>query len=222
MAQGPSRKVFHRMTNFFRYRPVISGFIGGPGINTWHGEESVLGFDNEDPEAFATAVRAFYDAIKAYYHIPLVIQFPGEVTWHDEDTGDLVEVFGITAPAVVTGTGVAAGGNVPRAAQVVVQHNTSVIRDGKRLTGRHFIGPASSLLFDTTGQVTSAVRTTIQAAYGGLIDQPGPNMVVWGPPRKARAATPDLPALTALPGKKGTVQSVVARSTPGTLRSRKI
>lgn len=209
------------MTNFFRFRPVISGFIGGPGINTWHGEESVLGFDDEDPQAFANAVRAAYDAMKSYFVTGQSIQFPGEVTWHLEDSGELAAVFPITAPDPVVGTSPNNNGTLSRATQVVAALNTSVIRDGKRLAGRHFIGPVAITAIDQTGQVTAAARAAIAAAYGGLIDQPGPNLVVWGPPRKARPATPDLPALPALPGKKGTVESVLCRSTPGTLRSRK-
>lgn len=216
----PNRRL-STVTNFFRFRPVISGFIGGPGINTWHGEESVLGFDDEDPQAFAEAVRAFYAAVASYFLTSMSIQFPGEVTWHDEEEGKLVEVFAIDAPAQVAGTGSASNGQLSRATQVVAALNTGVIRDGKRLTGRHFIGPISNGAIGTDGQVLLSARNNIAAAYGGLIDQPGPNLVVWGPPRKSRPATDDLPALPALPGKKGTVQSVLCRSVPGTLRSRK-
>jgi len=203
------------MTNFFRYRPVISGFIGAPGINTWHGEESVLGFDNEDPQAFATAVRAVYEAAKAMLAVGVSVNFPGEVTWHDEATGELRDVFPVSAPALVSSTGNSTGGQISRATQLVVALNTGEIRDGKRLAGRHFIGPTNTLQFGSDGQVTSATRTALQSAYGGLIDQPGPNLVVWGPPK---LATPTRPAS---PGKKGTVESVRVLGVPGTLRSRK-
>lgn len=209
------------MTNFFRYRPLVTGFVGGPGINTWHGEESVLGFDDEDPQAFATAVRACYAVWDEFMVNSISVQFPGEVTWHDEETGDLVEVFAVTAPDPVPGTASTALGVLSRATQINAQLNTEVIRDGKRLVGRHFLGPIATSAIGSDGQITSAARALIAGSYGGLIDQPGPNLVVWGPPRKARAATPDLPAQSALPGKKGLVKSVTARSVPGTLRSRK-
>ena len=204
------------MTNFFRYRPVLNGFIGAPGINTWHGEESVLGFDDEDPQAFATAVRAVYDAVKSLFVLGVVISFPSEVTWHDEETGDLRDVFNITAPPTVTSTGSGGSSALPRSNQVVVRHHTHVIRNGKRLSGRHFIGPIAGTVFDVTGQVTAGAQATIASAYGGVIDSPGPNLVVWGPP-----IVNDV-GVTIHPGKKGTVGSVSVNTTPGTLRSRKV
>lgn len=210
------------MTNFFRYRPVINGFIGGPGINTWHGEESVLGFDDEDPNAFAVAVWAAYNAMKTALAPGVSVQFPTEVTWHLEDTGEMVETFAVDGLNDIVSEAAAAEGQVPRAAQFVTRLSTGVIRRGRKLQGRHFIGPASARYLTSDGQVTAGARTFISAAYGGLIDSPGPNLVVWGPPiyEKDGAGNPTDTVLA--PGKKGTVTTVSVSAVPGTLRSRKV
>ena len=209
------------MTNFFRYRPVLTGFVGAPGINTWHGEESVLGFDDEDPQAFADAVRAVYFAAKAYLAPGVEVIFPGEVTWHDEATGTLREPFGIVAPQTVTSTSTPGEGQNPRASQSIVQLHTAVVRRGRRLQGRHFFGPASGFCFGPDGLLNTNALNGLRSAYGGIFDQPGPNLVVWGPPIYERDADGNPTDTVIAPGKKGTVTSVSVSATPGTLRSRK-
>lgn len=204
------------MTNFFRFRPVLQGFIGAPGINTWHGEESVLGFDDEDPQAFATAVREVYYAIRHLFTPDVRVTFPAEVTWHDEATGDLRDVFPIAALTDVSSTAAGSYSYVPRSDQAVARLHTEVVRNGRRLQGRHFIGPINTMVFDGSGQVASSYQASIAGAYGGLIDSPGPNLVVWGPPIKDDVGN------TIHAGKKGVVKSVSVNATPGTLRSRKV
>lgn len=209
------------MANFWRYRPVISGFVGGPGINTWHAEFGVDPLD-DDPQNWASAVAAAYTAMRSFLVSGAIVTFPGELTVHDEATGKLVDVKAFTPPAPVLSS--IAGGNSTssRATQILTQLRTNTIRDGKRLQGNHFIGPVGITCLDADGQITLGARTAIAAAYGGVIDAPGPQLCVYGPPRAERPAEGDKPALPALPGKKGTVVSVTVSPTPGTLRSRKV
>lgn len=203
------------MTNFFRYRPVLTGFIGGPGINTWHGEESTLGFDDEDPDGFARMVREAYQAMVLYLAPGVRVTFPTEVTWHDEATGELRDVFPCEARADIVASDIGGYAQESRATQIVSRLQTSVVRHGKRLRGRHFIGPASGYALGADGQVTAAARTAVASAYGGLIDPAGPNLVVWGPPIK------DDDGAVIAPGKKGLVEAVSVSATPGSLTSRR-
>jgi len=203
------------MATFLRYRPILGGFIGAPGINTWHGERDVLPLTESDAQEWADAVRAVYDAMKGLLGYQVQVTFPGEVTEHDEATGALTNVFGVTAPATVTATATSAVGNASRATQLVVHLGTDQIRDGKRLAGRQFIGPVATTTMGSDGQVTSAVRTAVQSAYGGVTDVAGPELVVYGPPK---LTGPNAGS----PGRKGTVTSVRCLSVPGTLRSRKV
>lgn len=203
------------MATFIRFRPVISGFVGAPGINTWHGSQDILPINASQAQQFADEVRVCYEAMKAYFVSGVTISFPGEVTVHDESTGELMTVHGITAPAGVSSTGSGATSNTTRDMQYLARLNTNTTRDGKRLNGRHFIGPANTSGIDTAGQVTSALRGGIAAAYGGLLDLIGPNLYVWGPPKRNEVGT------IISPGALARVVSVSVSAVPGTLRSRK-
>lgn len=209
------------MAKVMRYRPVLTGWIGGPGINTWHAE-ATLDATADNAQPLADAVRAAYQAMRQVYAAGVTINFPGEVTVHDEATGDLVDVHGVTSPDQVTAGGSLGNSTLSRATQALVRLSTNEIRAGKRLAGAHFIGPLVTFYIGTNGQITTEGKGIIQAAYGGLVDVIGPNLVVYGPKRKYRPATEDLPELVALPGKKGRVVSVSVADVPGTLRSRKV
>jgi hypothetical protein len=201
------------MTDFLRYRPVLGGFIGAPGINTFNGEMDVIP-QASDAQAWATAVRAVYNALSNYLANGVTVTFPGEVTAHNEATGELTAVYGVTPPAVITGSASAIESQESRATQLVVALATDQIRDGRRLAGRIFIGPVGGGALGSDGQVTSSCRTAVQSAFSGVLDSPGPELVVYGPPKESGPNSGS-------PGLKGTVTSVTVRTVPGTLRSRK-
>lgn len=209
------------MAQFIRYRPVITGFVGAPGINTWHGEAGLAAAWIDEAQGWADAVRAVYFACKAYLAPGVTVTFPGEATIHDEATGSLLSASPVVAPANVVSTATAAEGQDSRATQSLVQLHTAVVRNGRRLQGRHFLGPASSFCFDSNGQTNQNAKNGIQAAYGGVVDIAGAGLVVWGPPiyEKNSAGEPTDVLISA--GKKGSVTAVSVSSIPGTLRSRK-
>jgi len=209
------------MATFLRYRPVLTGFVGAPGINTWHGQGETLIPTSIEAQEWVDQVRAAYFAAKAYLAPGVSVVFGGEVTLHDEATGELTGVEGVTAPATVVSTSTAAEGQNPRASQSVVQLGTDVIRNGRRLKGRHFLGPASAFCFGSDGLLTTSARNGIVSAYGGVHDIAGVNLVVWGPPIYAKDAFGNPTDTLLAPGKKGLVTSVSVSVTPGTLRSRK-
>lgn len=204
------------MTNFLRFRPVLTGFIGAPGINTWHGEAGEFELGNLNAQEFAASVHAAYDAMKSRFASDVVITFPGEVTEHVEETGALVRVHAVPTGDPIASTGGAGTSNLSRANQIVVRLLTDITREGRRLNGRHFIGPINTAQLGANGQITAQARESIEFAYQGVLDAAGGHLVVWGPPRGAPGDA------EFVPGKKATVQSVAINSTPGTLRSRKV
>lgn len=206
------------MAEFVRYRPVLSGFVGGPGINTWHAE-AVLGqglIGDGVSEAFAASVRAVYQALRGYLVANTLVTFPGEATVHDEETGTLVRAIAFAPPEQVTSNASSTMSQTSRATQAVVRLNTGTVRDGRRLQGRHFIGPVSSDAIGTDGQLSLTARNEIAAAYGGVLDFVDGRLVVYGPPK-----LDDNDNVESV-GKKATVTSVFVNPTPGSLRSRKV
>lgn len=205
------------MPSFFRYRPVLSGFIGAPGINTWHGQGGLSGGGvmESDAENFQLAVRAVYNAAQLYLAPGVTVSFPGEVTLHDEATGELQNVIPLDTLADIVASDVVASAQESRATQLIVHLSTDDVRRGRRLAGRHFFGPASGYALDGAGQVKAEARNAVAAAYGGVVDGPGSNLIVWGPPIK------DKDGEVIAPGQLAVVKSVTVRSKPGVLRSRR-
>lgn len=203
------------MASFYRYRPVLSGFAGGPGINTWHFEETLADFGGNQAQAIADIVREIYFAIRTNLVAGTSVTFPAEVTIHNELTGALVDVKSVTPPVTVVSSSTVSDAKVSRATQAIVRLHTDQIRRGRRLQGRHFIGPLSATAMDQNGQITGAVQTAIATAYDGALDWVDGRLVVWGPPIE------DENDNVVEAGVKGTVQSVSVNALPGTLRSRK-
>jgi hypothetical protein len=77
-----------------------------------------------------------------------------------------------TTPAAIVGT---AGTTVAYAAALgaVVSWRTGLVRNGRRIRGRTFLVPLSSLAFDNTGTLIPAALTTFNAAAVTLRDQTG-------------------------------------------------
>ena len=203
------------MATVYRFRAVLSGFIGGPGQNTWHvcqaGE--LGGATESDLEAIAGDIRAVYVAAAAYLAPNVKVDIFPVVEGYEISTGALTQVTGIATPATVASAG---SGTESRATQFTMRLKTDAIRGSRVLQGRHFIGPAGGAWGGDDGQVASSVRTTLEAAYDGILDIAGNGrLVVWGQPVK------DENDAVIKTGVIGYVQQVICNPTPGTLRSRK-
>lgn len=203
------------MGTVYRFKVLLSGWIGGPGQNTWHmcqaGE--LGGADESDLEGMATDIAAVYNAIQGYIVGGIAIDLSPVVEGFDIATGQLLSVSGITPPSVPDGGGTQKA--LSRATQATMRLKTDAIRGNRVLQGRHFLGPITADSIGDDGQVTATVQTVFRQAYGGVTDIAGDaRLVVWGQPN------PKVPALSV--GKIGYVQSVLTNSVPGTLRSRKV
>lgn len=200
---------------FLRYRPVLNGFVGAPGINTFHCQGTVFPFQPVDIQAFADTVRASYQSFRANLATGVTVDFPSEVTEHDEASGALVAAYGITAPAQVLSSGAGTASQLSRDTQIVLRLNTGTVRAGRRLKGRLFIGPINSGCILSTGQISSAVGAQLVDAFDGLIDFLGGRLVVYGPPKRNEAG-----AIVSA-GVAARVTGMSYQPMPGTLRSRK-
>lgn len=206
-----------RVGTVYRFKANLTGFIGAPGVNTWHmcqiGE--VGGAGVADLEDMATDIAAVYTALKANFVNTLRINIDPVVEGFDIATGNLESVHGITPPSEVAGT--ATVGTLSRDTQICVRLQTDAIRGNRQVQGRHFLGPIGGAAFGSDGQISSSVRTLCSTAYGGVLDVVGDaRLVVWA------QRNDELEREDARAGRIGYVQAVIANATPGTLRSRKV
>jgi hypothetical protein len=134
------------MSTLMRVRAVSSGWTGGPGLNTFYFLGSEPPVTAEATEAVAR-VRAFYESLKTRMATIWTVQPDNSVDTLNDVTGALTGGLAGTAVAATTGTGLSTINDL--ASMAVIRINTGVIVNGRRLQGRHFIGP-----FDT-GQTTS-------------------------------------------------------------------
>ena len=125
-------------TTMYRVRTVLAGWQGGPGLSTVYfstgGSPS-----GTDALAAVNRVRGAWDVIKGVLANTTTAQTLGQVDIIDPVAGALTGSFGVTQPAVVTGTG--AGVTGPPQVAGGLELFTSDVVDNHRLKGRLFISP---------------------------------------------------------------------------------
>jgi hypothetical protein len=163
---------------FARYVPEWDGFQGAPGYTVLHFNGAP---DNTAAGILAESVHDFFLAIANRLPGDATINFPGEMTLHD-DLGTLVGAVPVTpVPAVVEATGIGAYA-APTGARVTWE--TGTIVGGRRLRGRTFIVPMVAGSYDLTGTILETTITQIELAANTLVSEStalGHPLVVWSP-----------------------------------------
>lgn len=156
-----------------RVRVLWQNWPGAPGYTNHYVGSAVTA---------QTAIRTFYDALKANIPTGLSIQVPSSGDQIAEATGDITGVWSGAAQAAVVGTsvGVYAG---PTGA--CVNWRTAQIINGRRPMGRTFIVPLSNASFETNGTLAAAALALIQAAANQLIIDLAGELKVWHRPNAA-------------------------------------
>lgn len=148
------------MSTLMRVRAVSQGWVGGPGLNTFYFLGSEPPVTAEATEAVAR-VRAFFESLKTKMPTLWTVQPQNAVDTIDDTTGALTGGLSGTAVGLTTGTGLSTVNDL--ASMAVVRINTGAIVNGRRLRGRHFIGP-----FDTgqtaAGGLAAATVTAFNTA----------------------------------------------------------
>lgn len=145
-----------------QYRAIWSAPGGGTGYSVFHAD--VAG-DSTDAQEFANAIREFFLDVQGLMPDDVSISFDSEVL-NLSETGELVGVLPVTAPAAVVGSGTS---GFSRATGARIDWSTGVIVSGRRLTGRTYIVPLESFCFDSSGLLTSIVQTNLLDAANGLL-----------------------------------------------------
>lgn len=188
------------MTTLLRVRSRWQGFSGGPGYTVMHFRDfdssGGVGGDPDNTQASAAIdrVRTFFVAIAGLYPSAVSVQVEAEVDVIEHTTGELIDSLPGKAVGAVTGS-TAANFSAPVGA--VINWRTGTIRNGRRLRGRTFLVPLSNTVFDTTGTLSDAARSTLSTAAAGLAANTGtPDLFVYGRPSSKGAADGALGVVT--------------------------
>lgn len=148
-------------------RTAWSGTSGGPGL-TQHAVKAAAGgfWTAADAGVATAAVRAFWDAIKAYIPDDITLTVSPVCDLYEDTDGELLasEVAALS-PASVAGT---ASGSYAMPVGIKMVLQTSDIRDGRRVRGATYIVPAASVAFTANGLVVSTARTAINTAGNNM------------------------------------------------------
>jgi len=165
--------------SIMRVRFTITGLTGLPGLHTtyWTGASSTpVAADALDVVA---RVRAFWNTIKNNMAAGTTIAINQNVDVLDQVTGTLT---GQLAPGTVTSVVGSGTSSLPSATMMLLKYQTSTIVNGRRLQGRSFIGPLSTLC-NTAGDVTPANNALLLTGSNDLTTGPtASSLVVWHRP----------------------------------------
>lgn len=200
------------MTDMARSRAVISWDNGGPGVVTYHW---TAGFpagaiDGGMVDDFHQEIAGLWTLLKGNLVQGLKMSVAPEVDIIDPATGNITGVVLATGPTdVVTGTSTSY--LLSRGTQCVVNLWTDNFSAGKRLRGRHYLGPLAGSAFDNDGTLLEAFRATVENSYTAMTSGVGGRLAVWHRPTSRGASD----------GFYGDVVTVRTKDKPGNLRSRR-
>lgn len=165
--------------SFMRVRTVITGAQGLPGLSTFYFNGTTASPSGADAADVVARVRAFWEAIKAYYPAGTSTQVSGAVDLLDPADGALTGSLAVTAPAVSNGSG---STPLPPATAMLLRHETGVIVAGRRLRGRSFISPLATAASLSGVVAPTVVSATNIAAAAMLTGATSSVPVVWHRP----------------------------------------
>lgn len=197
------------MASIFSIQCRISGFTGGPGLNTWHFTSGDVATGQSHIEEAAVELRAFYDAMKSFMPSGQFVTFTGESRVSDIATGQVEQQIAYEAPALVAGTDTA--GNVSKATQAKIRLYTDTVVGRRILRGGIFYGPLADQGLTSDGGIASTLRLAAQNGLAALISAPGPRLQVWHRPKGKPLSG----------GVAGDVVGVNVMPVPAVLRSRR-
>lgn len=155
------------MAVMLRVRSTLTYGSGGPGLNTIYWLPGTPGGSTADATDAVARVRACWQSAIAQFAASMSIQVQSQVDAIDDVLGTLVGSFSGTAVAAVVGTG-GANNELP-AAQVLVRSRTALIRNGRLVKGRSYVGPVAATVASSLGMVSAGSITAFNTAFNGLL-----------------------------------------------------
>jgi len=160
-----------------RVRVLWQNFPGAPGYSNHYVGSNVLA---------QSALRTFYDSIKAFLPSGLTIQVPNSGDQVAEGTGLITGAWTGASQAIITATGT---GTYPGSAGACVNWRTSGLVRGRRPMGRTFLVPLVGTAFETNGSIATAALAAIGTAASQLITDLAGELKVWSRPTDTTAGS---------------------------------
>lgn len=199
------------MTLLARTRVALSGWSGGPGVNTFVWSAGTLGnISATAVDQAHTELAGLYNSLDGYMVNGLVWEIEPEVAVFESSTGKIVGVE-LQTDELWNGTATATGTSLSRSEMVYTRFLTGQWVNGRQLCGGFWLGPVASTCFESDGTIAPNIITEIQDQFAAITTGVGPRLAVYHRP-------------TTKGGDDGLyhdVTQVITRNTPGTLRSRK-
>jgi len=136
----------------------MSGVSGLPGVATFHFGTAVTDM---------SALRTFWDALKANFPNSWVLSIPNSGDVLNEDTGQITGAWSGTTQTNVVGTG--GVGAYLSTAGPMIRWSTPQVVNGRRPIGKTFLVPAMSSQFSSSGTILGSFVTSASAAAAALI-----------------------------------------------------
>lgn len=167
------------MASIARSRVQITYDKGGPGVTTWYWSG---GFPNGGNlpaalEDMHTEIAAVYTALKPYIPSNVTCWVRPEVDIVDASTGLITGVL-VSDQKGLQVQGTNNSSQVSRGTQVCVNLYTDRWINGRRLKGRHFIGPIGGGVVGNDGQISPATQATFEDAYASVISGVGGRLAI--------------------------------------------
>lgn len=181
------------MANIWQVTWRWAGIVGGIGYtNLFY---AATAGDGAEALAACTKSRLLFDGFKSLVPNTVSISLQGDVRLIEDTSGDIVNIFTVSGPAAVGGTG--SSTSYSASTGVVIDWLTGVVHGKHLMQGKTFVVPTISTAFGS-GVVSTGALTTFATAAEAMRTATGPAFGVWGRPRdaKVRPGKPDLPALT--------------------------
>lgn len=154
-----------------RVRVALTGAGGLPGVATFHFNSTVTDM---------SALRTFFDAVKAGFPSSVVIAVPNSGDAINENDGKITGAWAGPAQTTVVGTG---AGAYLSTAGPMIRWTTDQVVGGRRPIGKTFLVPAVTTVFSSSGTIASATVTPYSAAAAALITAYGTGLKIYHRPK---------------------------------------
>lgn len=167
-------------TEMLRVRTVLSGWPGGPGLNTFYFTTTAPSTPAAGAPDVVARVRAFWSSIGGLFPASFSAQVQGQVDDLDPSNGQLLGTYNGGAPAQVLGsTGTSYNAY---ATSLLLRINSAYVTAGRRVAGRAFIGPVAAALDAGGIPTTLSLNTLVAGATGMLTGTTTAGAVIWHRP----------------------------------------
>lgn len=158
-----------------RTRVVWTGVAGTP----WYSNFFWAGDDAAEAQAAQDQTIAWLAAIKGLVTTAVTGTAQPEVTRITESTGVMTDIYDVSA-SVSQGTNI--GEPLPYQIQVLTKLSTEIIRNGRRVSGRCFVGGLCETNQTNGVGPDEVIREAVQECFTDVLLDGTANLVVWSRP----------------------------------------